>query len=146
MAGLIGVNEERCIGCNACIRVCPSPEANSVKILENGKAVTAINSDKCIACGECIKVCKAKARDYDDDIDKFFKDLKERKIIVIAHPSIKTAFPGTWQAVLKWFKQNGADGVYDGSYGADICTWGYVRAIEQGNAKNVISSHCPAVV
>ena len=146
MAGLIGVNEERCIGCNACIRVCPSPEANSVKILENGKVVTAINSDKCIACGECIKVCKAKARDYDDDIDKFFKDLKERKIIVIAHPSIKTAFPGTWQAVLKWFKQNGADGVYDGSYGADICTWGYVRAIEQGNAKNVISSHCPAVV
>jgi len=79
MAELIGVNEERCIGCNACIRVCPSPEANSVKILENGKAVTAINSDKCIACGECIKVCKAKARDYDDDIDKFFKDLKERK-------------------------------------------------------------------
>lgn len=146
MTELIGVNEERCIGCNACIRVCPSPEANSVKILENGKAVTAINSDKCIACGECIKVCKAKARDYDDDIDKFFKDLKERKIIVIAHPSIKTAFPGTWQAVLKWFKQNGADGVYDGSYGADICTWGYVRAIEQGNAKNVISTHCPAVV
>ena len=146
MAGLIGVNEERCIGCNACIRVCPSPEANSVKILENGKAVTAINSDKCIACGECIKVCKAKARDYDADIDKFFKDIKDRKIIVIAHPSIKTAFPGTWQAVLKWFKQNGADGVYDGSYGADICTWGYVRAIEQGNAKNVISTHCPAVV
>ena len=146
MLELIGVNEERCIGCNACIRVCPSPEANSVKILEDGKAVTVINNEKCIACGECVKVCKAKARDYEDDTDKFFKDLKERKIIVIAHPSIKTAFPGTWQSVLKWFKQNGADGVYDGSYGADICTWGYVRAIEQGNAKNVISQHCPAVV
>lgn len=146
MTELIGVNEERCIGCNACIRVCPSPEANTVKVLENGKTVTVINNEKCIACGECVKVCKAKARDYEDDTDKFFKDLKERKIIVIAHPSIKTAFPGTWQAVLKWFKQNGADGVYDGSYGADICTWGYVRAIEQGNAKNVISQHCPAVV
>lgn len=146
MTELISVNEERCIGCNACIRVCPSPEANTVKVLENGKTVTVINNEKCIACGECVKVCKAKARDYDDDTDKFFKDLKERKIIVIAHPSIKTAFPGTWQAVLKWFKQNGADGVYDGSYGADICTWGYVRAIEQGNAKNVISQHCPAVV
>jgi len=145
MLELIGVNEERCIGCNACIRVCPSPEANSVKVLEDGKVVTSINSEKCIACGECVKVCKAKARDYDDDIDKFFKDLKERKIIVIAHPSIKTAFPGTWQAVLKWIKQNGADSVFDGSYGADICTWGYVRAIEQGTAKNVVSQHCPAV-
>ncbi|MGN1106853.1 MAG: 4Fe-4S binding protein, partial [Huintestinicola sp.] len=25
MTELISVNEERCIGCNACIRVCPSP-------------------------------------------------------------------------------------------------------------------------
>lgn len=143
---LIEVNQEHCIGCSACIRACPSPEANIVKVLEDGRVVTEINNDKCIACGECIKACKAKARDYDDDTDKFFKDLKDRKIIVIAHPSIKTAFPGTWQAVLKWFKQNGADGVYDGAYGADICTWAYVRAIEQGNAKNVLSQHCPAIV
>lgn len=146
MKNLIEVNQERCIGCSACIRACPSPEANSVKITEDGRIVTDINNDKCIACGECIKACKIKARDYNDDTDKFFKDLKERKIIVIAHPAIKTAFPGTWQAVLKWFKQNGADGVYDGAYGADICTWGYVRAIEKGDAKNVLSQHCPAVV
>ena len=146
MNNLIEVIQERCIGCNACIRACPSPEANIVKTLEDGKTVTEINSDKCIACGECIKVCKAKARDYEDDIEKFFKDLKERKIIVIAHPSIKTAFPGTWQAVLKWFKQNGADSIFDGAYGADICTWAYVRNIEQGNAGSIISSHCPAIV
>ena len=72
--------------------------------------------------------------------------MKDRKIMIIAHPAIKTAFPGTWQAVLKWFKQNGADSIYDGAYGADICTWAYIRAIEQGNAKNVVSQHCPAIV
>ncbi len=143
---IIEVNTERCVGCSACIRVCPSPEANIVKITEDGRTVTEINNEKCIACGECIKACKSKARDYEDDTDKFFKDLRERKIILVVHPAIKTAFPGTWQAVLKWFKQNGADGIYDGAYGADICTWAYVRAIEQGNAKNVISSHCPSVV
>lgn len=146
MKNLIEVNQERCIGCSACIRACPSPEANTVKITEDGRIVTEINNDKCIACGECIKACRIKARDYNDDTEKFFKDLKDRKIIVIAHPAIKTAFPGTWQAVLKWFKQNGADGVYDGAYGADICTWGYVRAIEKGDAKNVLSQHCPSVV
>lgn len=147
MGNLIEVIQDKCIGCNACIRVCPSPEANSVKVLEDGSTVTQINNEKCIACGECIKACKSKARDYDDDIDKFFKDLKERNIILIAHPAIKTAFPGTWQAVLKWFKQNGAkNGIYDGAYGADICTWAYVRAFENGSAKKVLSQHCPAVV
>lgn len=146
MSDLIEVIAERCVGCNTCIRVCPSPEANIVKVLESGKTITEINADKCIACGECVKACKARARDYDDDTEKFFKDLKDRKILVIAHPAIKTAFPGTWQAVLKWFKQNGADGVYDGAYGADICTWAYARAIEQGNSKNVLSQHCPAIV
>ncbi|MGN0642649.1 MAG: [Fe-Fe] hydrogenase large subunit C-terminal domain-containing protein [Huintestinicola sp.] len=146
MDNLIEVIQERCIGCNACIRVCPSPEANVVKILNDGRNVVEINNDKCVACGECVKACKQKARDYNDDIDRFFKDIKDKKIVVIAHPSIKTAFPGTWQAVLKWFKQNGAVGVYDGSNGADICTWAYVRSIEKGNAQNVISQHCPAVV
>ena len=146
MNNLIEVINDRCVGCSACVRVCPSPEANIVKITEDGRTVVEINNDKCIACGECIKACKTRARDYNDDTERFFKDLKDRKIMIIAHPAIKTAFPGTWQAVLKWFKQNGADSIYDGAYGADICTWAYIRAIEQGNAKNVVSQHCPAIV
>lgn len=146
MYDLIEVNAERCVGCNTCLRVCPSPEANIVKILENGKAVTDIDQSKCIGCGECVKACGARARDYNDDTERFFKDLGDRKIVVVAHPAIKSAFPGTWQAVLKWFKQNGADGIYDGAFGADICTWGYVKAIESGSSKNVLSQHCPAVV
>lgn len=146
MNNIVEVIAEKCIGCGACIRACPSPLANSVKTAEDGRTVTEIDGSKCIACGECIKACKARARDYNDDTEKFFKDLKDRKIIIIAHPAIKTAFPGTWQAVLKWFKQNGADGIYDGAFGADICTWAYVRTFEQGNAKSVISPNCPSVV
>lgn len=146
MSNVIETYQDKCIGCGACVRVCPSPEANILKMAEDGRIVTEINNEKCIACGECVKVCKSRARDYDDDTEKFFKELKDRKIVVIAHPAIKSAFPGTWQAVLKWFKQNGADGVYDGAYGADICTWAYVRAIEGGTCKNVLSQTCPAVV
>lgn len=146
MNDLIEVIQDKCVGCGACVRACPSPEANILKVLENGKTVTEINPDKCIACGECIKACSVKARDYNDDTEKFFKDIKERKIVLIAHPAIKTAFPGTWQAVLKWFKQNGVDSIYDGAYGADICTWAHVRAFEQGKAQSIISQHCPSVV
>lgn len=93
MNNLIEVINDRCVGCSACVRVCPSPEANIVKITEDGRTVVEINNDKCIACGECIKACKTRARDYNDDTERFFKDLKDRKIMIIAHPAIKTAFP-----------------------------------------------------
>ncbi|MGN0665447.1 MAG: [Fe-Fe] hydrogenase large subunit C-terminal domain-containing protein [Huintestinicola sp.] len=146
MENLIEVIKDRCIGCGACVRACPSPEASVMKIGENGRLVSEINQDKCIACGQCITACTQRARDYNDDIDKFFKEIKDKKIIVVAHPAIKTAFPGTWQAVLKWFKQNGAVGVYDGAHGGDICTWAYVRSFEKGNAQNVLSQQCPAIV
>lgn len=146
MAGIIDVIEDRCVGCSACIRVCPSPEANIVKTLDDGRVTVTVDENKCIACGNCVKACKPGARDYNDDIDRFFSDSRDRKILLIVHPAIKSAFPGTWQAVLKWFKQNGAAGVYDGANGADVCTWAYVHAFEQGAAKNVVSQHCPAVV
>ena len=32
MNNLIEVINDRCVGCSACVRVCPSPEANIVKI------------------------------------------------------------------------------------------------------------------
>ena len=36
--------------------------------------------------------------------------------------------------------------VYDVSFGADICTWAYVRAIQKGIVENVITQPCAAIV
>lgn len=47
---MINVIEDKCIGCNACIRTCPVPNANRY----NGKVVQ-VNHTECIKCGECIK-------------------------------------------------------------------------------------------
>ncbi|MCC8042238.1 MAG: 4Fe-4S dicluster domain-containing protein [Oscillospiraceae bacterium] len=146
MSALIHVINDRCVNCGACLRVCPSPEANIRKTLDDGRIVMSIDDDKCLACGKCIKACGSGARNFDDDTDRFFNDLKERKIVLVVHPAMKSAFKGNWQAVLKWFKQNGVAGVYDGANGADICTWAYARAYENGSVKSVISQHCPAVV
>ena len=48
MNNLIEVINDRCVGCSACVRVCPSPEANIVKITEDGRTVVEINNDSAL--------------------------------------------------------------------------------------------------
>ena len=52
------VNEETCIGCTACARVCPT-KAISGKV----KEMHFIDQENCIKCGACFDVCKFKAID-----------------------------------------------------------------------------------
>ena len=145
MNDLISVFPNRCTGCGACVRACPAPEA-IVFEMKDGKRVTAVNNEKCTACGKCISACPHDARDFEDDSDRFFKDIKSKRIVLIVSPAIKAAFPDTWQGVLKWLRSEEVYALYDMSLGGDICAWANLRLAEQGKIKNVISSHCPAVV
>jgi Na+-translocating ferredoxin:NAD+ oxidoreductase RNF subunit RnfB len=145
MSELIIVKPEKCVGCNACVRECPAPEANMTKQLEDGRFITTVNNDKCIACGECVKKCNHGARDYIDDTDECIADLAKEKIIIMASPAIKTALPTKWKGVLDWFKQQGCT-IFDVSLGADICTWVHLRTIEQKKVGNIITQPCAAVV
>lgn len=49
------VNEELCIGCGSCARIC----AHGGPIIENRKA--HIDTDKCVGCGRCLAVCPKNA-------------------------------------------------------------------------------------
>ena len=145
MSELIIVKPEKCVGCNACVRECPAPEANMTKQLEDGRFITMVNHDKCIACGECVKKCNHGARDYIDDTEECIAELAKEKIIIMASPAIKTVLPTKWKGVLDWFKKQGCT-IFDVSYGADICTWVHVRTLEQDKIGNIITQQCPAVV
>ncbi|MBQ7783731.1 MAG: 4Fe-4S binding protein, partial [Oscillospiraceae bacterium] len=147
MSDVIIVKPEKCTGCNACVRVCPAPEANITRMLDNNKFITTVNTEKCIACGECVKTCQHGARDYIDDTDACMTHLEEKreKMIVLVTPSIKTALPNRWKGVLDWFKENGCI-VFDVSFGADICTWAHLKAIEYNKLGTTISQPCAAVV
>ena len=48
------VNEEKCIGCGACVGVCPI----SAITMEDSKAII---SDDCIECGACASACSQEA-------------------------------------------------------------------------------------
>ena len=145
MPEIIRVNTDNCVGCNACVRNCPAPEANITKQLEDGRFVTSVNPEKCITCGECVRTCNHDARDYVDDTESCMNRMQKDKIIIMATPSIKSVFPTKWKGILDWFRNQGCI-IYDVSFGADICTWAHVRAIEAKKVNNVITQPCAAIV
>lgn len=145
MNDIIIVKPEKCVGCNACIRNCPAPEANITKMLEDGRFITSVNSDKCIACGQCLKVCNHGARDYIDDTRVCMQRLEKDKTIILVSPAIRTVFPTRWVGILDWFKSKGCV-IYDIAFGADICTWAHLRTLDSHKVGKMISQPCAAVV
>ena len=139
--GKVVINEELCIGCNSCIRVCPIPTANRI---END--VVHVNSKECIRCGECVKVCKYGARDYTDELEDLLGLMKGGRVSLIVDPAIKTAFDGSWRHVLQWLKDNGVNEVYDGAFGADICTYMTMEYLKQKPGAKIVSQPCAAIV
>jgi len=49
------VNRDTCIGCGACIDMCPVQAISLV----DGKA--SINPDVCVSCGSCVGTCPVNA-------------------------------------------------------------------------------------
>ncbi len=144
---IIGLKEEKCVGCNACVKVCPAGDANIAHTDEGGNLRIQIDDAKCIKCGACIKACSHDARYFEDDIDQFMRDLEAGKeVAILAAPAIKIAFDGNWRHVLQWLRNKGVKAIYDTSFGADICTWAHLRYLEQHPDAKVISQPCAAVV
>lgn len=53
------VNNEKCIGCGACFKIC----AHAAPVIENKKA--RIDHNKCVGCGRCLAVCPKDAVETD---------------------------------------------------------------------------------
>ena len=111
----------------------------------NGKVVT-VNNMACIQCGECIKSCPHNARYYDDDLEKVLELIKTQNVSFIVAPAIKASMDGTWRHVLQWFKDQGVKEVYDGAFGADICTYMHIEYLKKHPESKIISQPCAAIV
>jgi len=114
--------------------------------MEDGQIKVTVNSDRCIACGSCIETCRHEVRDYTDDMERFFSDLKNgEQISLFAAPANRINGEDGGR-LLTWLRQLGVNKIYDVSLGADICTWAHIRLIQQKNPKSVITQPCPAIV
>lgn len=137
---------EKCIGCNKCIRACSCEGAN-ISVTAQGKTRIEVDPKKCVACGACFDVCEHRAREYTDDTARFFQDLKRgEKISVLIAPAFKANYPESYRQVLGGLKKAGVNHLINVSFGADITTWGYLNYIQKHNFKGGISQPCPAVV
>lgn len=145
MAGFVFTNEN-CIGCNRCISVCPVLTANKA-VSVNGQARIEVNQEQCINCGACFDVCEHEAREYRDDTERFFEDLKKgEKISLLLAPAFLANYPREYESVLGGLKELGVNRIISVSFGADITTWAYINYITKNNFYGGISQPCPAVV
>ena len=145
--GLVYTND-KCIGCNKCIRACSCIGACvSTEPDENGNSRIMVDGRLCVSCGACFDICEHNARDFVDDTERFFEDLKRgEKISLLVAPAFPANYPDTYTRVFSKLKELGVNRIISVSFGADITTWGYINYIQKYNFIGGISQPCPAVV
>jgi len=114
---------------------------------ENGISRVDVDGNKCIACGACFEACEHGAREYRDDTEKFFEDLKKgEKISILVAPAFRADYPNEYKRVFGGLKKLGVNRIISVSFGADITTWAYINYIQKYKFLGGISQPCPAVV
>lgn len=137
----IRINEEKCIGCVACMKVCPT------KAIRIRAERARINFEKCIDCGACLRVCPYNAiiplTTTPSDLDRFnYK-------IALPSPVIYTQFgekvmPNEILAVIK---EIGFDHVYDEALVCEMVSVAIEEYLDENKSpRPIISSTCPVVV
>ena len=138
---------DKCIGCNQCVGVCSCMGACVSDKIDEANHIIEVDGDRCVACGACFDVCEHQAREFHDDTERFFEDLKKgERISLLIAPAFKANYPEQYESVLGGLKEMGVNRMISVSFGADITTWGYLNYVKKNNFLGGISQPCPAVV
>jgi iron only hydrogenase large subunit-like protein len=136
------LQEDRCIGCTSCLKVCPTEAIR----LRDGKA--RIIGEKCIDCGECIRICPNHAKSAITDKLSVLQNFKYK----IAVPSLvlygQFASKVGINAMLTALKDIGFDEVCEATIGTEIITKIIREKIlkEDKIERPLINSSCPAIL
>ena len=68
--GALKFDQQKCIGCNLCTRVCPSDAIEIVRVSPTEKVFQAyVHMDRCIFCGQCVDSCPKKALENTENFE-----------------------------------------------------------------------------
>lgn len=62
--GMLKFDQDKCIGCSMCVRVCPAKAISITKVEsepEVKKFKATVRLDRCLFCGQCVESCPKKA-------------------------------------------------------------------------------------
>lgn len=140
-AHAIAFDAEKCVGCVACSKVCPT---NAIRV-KNGLA--EVKFDLCIDCGYCVRVCEYDAvhavTSSSSDLEKF------KYIVAMPSQTLYGQFKSETHPsqILNAFKRVGFDAYYDISWMCEMlggATDAYLS--ECAGPWPKVSATCPAVV
>ena len=67
--GVLKIHEEKCIGCGACVQVCPTNAREMIVDKEKGVMRTIHHAERCIYCGQCVASCPVDAIYHTNEFD-----------------------------------------------------------------------------
>lgn len=139
---IIDFKAAMCKHCYKCVRGC---EVKSIMI-RDGHAYILPN--RCILCGQCLQICPQSAKRLSSELSKV-KEYVENKTPTVL--SISSSYIGLFRykkrgQVKAALKKLGFSDVRDYAEGAAFITEEYVKLLEQGTMKNIITTACPSIV
>lgn len=139
---IIDFKAAMCKHCYKCVRGC---EVKSIMI-RDGHAYILPN--RCILCGQCLQICPQSAKKMSSELEKV-KGFIGGNIPVVL--SLSSSYIGLFHykkrgQVKAALKKLGFADVRDTAEGAAFVTEEYVKLLEQGQMKNIITSACPSIV
>lgn len=139
---VINFQDANCAHCYKCLRNC------DIKAIRIKRGQAQIVRDLCIYCGHCMEICPQEAKTFESDLG-YVKSMLYRKenIVVSLDPSYRGlldyADPGQ---IVDAFLKLGFSQVRETAEGAAYVTREYVRLMQEGEMRNIISTNCPSII
>ena len=81
--GALKFDQNKCIGCKICTKVCPSNAIEIVRVSETEKVFQAyVRMDSCIFCGQCVDSCPKKALENTENFELASTDKNSLKVAI----------------------------------------------------------------